>query len=85
MARNLTIAVLQARAAADPAANLAHALAQIEQAAAAGAKLVVTGELFRTPYFCQREDHARFALAESIPGPTTEALAAAARRLKVVV
>ena len=85
MARNLTIAVLQARAAADPAANLAHALAQIEQAAAAGARLVVTGELFRTPYFCQREDHARFALAESIPGPTTEALAAAARRLKVVV
>ncbi len=36
-------------------------------------------ELFQTQYFCQREDHSLFDLAEPIPGPTTEKLAAAAQ------
>ena len=42
-------------------------------------------ELFRSRYFCQREDHAAFDLAESVPGPTTEALATAAKKLGAVV
>ena len=42
-------------------------------------------ELFRTPYLCQREDHALFNLAESIPGPSTEALSAVAKKAGVVV
>ncbi len=85
MARIVTIALLQARAAADPDENFARALRQIEAAAARGANLAVTGELFRSRYFCQKEDHDRFALAEPIPGPSTEALAAAARRLGIVI
>ncbi|MGH9480505.1 MAG: carbon-nitrogen hydrolase [Terriglobales bacterium] len=85
MARETVVAVLQARVEEAPGANLARTLAQIERAAAQGAQLVVTPELFLTPYFCQREDHARFALAEPIPGPTTAALGAAARRLGVVI
>jgi N-carbamoylputrescine amidase len=70
----------------DPAANLARAIAGIEDAASRGAELVSTQELFRTPYFCQAEDSARFDLAETIPGPTTEALAkvAAARGITIV-
>jgi N-carbamoylputrescine amidase len=70
----------------DPAANVARAIAGIEDAAARGAELVVTQELFRTPYFCQAEEQTRFDLAESVPGPTTEALAkvAAARGVTVV-
>jgi N-carbamoylputrescine amidase len=70
----------------DPAANLARAIAGIEDAAARGAELIVTQELFRTPYFCQAEDSARFDLAEPVPGPTTEALAkvAAARGVTIV-
>ena len=42
-------------------------------------------ELFRTEYFCQVEEAARFDLAEPIPGPTTEALARVAREAGMVV
>jgi N-carbamoylputrescine amidase len=85
MSRPLTIAVLQARARPSREENLAAAVRQIEEAAAAGAGLVCTQELFGSAYFCQSENHDRFALAEPVPGPTTEALGAAARRLGLVV
>src|SRR5579864_4541447 len=61
------------------------ALAHIRQAAAAGANVVCLPELFRSQYFCQREDVTRFDLAEAIPGPSTERLARAARETGVVV
>lgn len=85
MPRIVPIALLQASASAAPADNLARTLAQIEAAAARGAKLICTQELFRSRYFCQREDHANFSLAEPIPGPTSAALQAVAQRLGVVV
>ncbi|MGH9475727.1 MAG: carbon-nitrogen hydrolase [Terriglobales bacterium] len=85
MSRIVHIALLQARAASDAADNLARTLHGIKQAADAGADIVCTQELFRTPYLCQVEDAGRFAHAEPIPGPSTEALAAAARRASVVV
>jgi N-carbamoylputrescine amidase len=69
----------------DPGANLARAIAGIEDAAARGAELVCLQELFRTPYFCQSEDQDRFDLAEPVPGPTTEALAKVAAARGVVV
>ena len=46
----------------------------MRQAAERGAQVACLPELFRTQYFCQVEDAARFDLAEPIPGPTTEAL-----------
>ncbi len=82
----LRVGLVQMRCSADADENLAKALAGIEDAAARGARLVVLQELFRTPYFCQAEEQTRFDLAESIPGPTTEAVAkvAAARGVSVV-
>ena len=50
-----------------------------------GAQVACLPELFRTQYFCQVEDAARFDLAEPIPGPTTEALAEVARETAMVV
>jgi len=79
------IGLIQMRVGGDPAANLGRALDLIGAAAGRGAALVCLPELFRTPYFCQREDAALFDLAEPIPGPTTLALAAAAQRHQVVV
>lgn len=77
MAAVLTrVALVQMSMTADPAANLDKAVERIRDAARDGAKLVCLPELFRSQYFCQREDHALFALAESIPGPSTERLAA---------
>ena len=51
----------------DAEANLEKALARIRQAAAAGAQITCLPELFRTPYFCQRQDPAVFDLAQPIP------------------
>src|SRR5207344_2688270 len=61
------------------------AIAGIREAARRGAQVVCLPELFRTQYFCQREDAALFDLAEAVPGPTTEALGPIARELGVVV
>lgn len=80
-----TIGLIQRPASADPGANLEATLAAVGRAADAGAQVICTQELFLTEYFCQTEDHDRFALAEPIPGPTTEALAAVAREREVVV
>ncbi len=79
------IALAQMRVQPDAAANLQAALRALEQAAAQGARLVCLPELFRTPYFCQTQDSANFALAESIPSPTIDAIAVAARRHALVV
>jgi len=79
------IGLVQMRMGEDPAENLARAIGRIGEAAGRGAALVCLPELFRTPYFCQREDAALFDLAEPIPGPTTSAVAEAARRHGVVV
>jgi N-carbamoylputrescine amidase len=69
----------------DPARNLATAIAHIRTAARRGARIVCLPELFRSHYFCQAEDHAHFALAEPVPGPTTAALGELARELGVVI
>jgi N-carbamoylputrescine amidase len=69
----------------DPDDNIAKAMAGIEQAAGLGAQIVCLQELFRSQYFCQTEDHANFALAESIPGPSTERLGKVAARHGVVI
>ncbi|HOD82216.1 MAG: N-carbamoyl-D-amino acid hydrolase [Planctomycetes bacterium ADurb.Bin126] len=69
----------------DPQANLDKAADKIRQAAARGAQVICLPELFRSPYFCQREDAALFDLAEPIPGPSTERLAPLASSLGVVL
>ena len=69
----------------EPADNLAKALDRVAEAAHKGADVVCLPELFQTQYFCQREDAALFDLAEPIPGATTEKLASAARKNKVVL
>ena len=57
----------------------------LEQAAARSARILCTQELFRSPYFCQSEDYRCFELAETIPGPTSDALAKLARKHRVVI
>ena len=79
------IALLQQASQADPAANLERTLARTREAAAAGARLVCTPELFRSRYFCQSEEAAAFDLAEPVPGPSTEALSRVARECEIVL
>lgn len=73
------IAVVQMSMGSEPDGNLEKAVGRIREAARRKADLVVLPELFRSQYFCQREDHSLFDLAEPIPGPTVERLCAEAR------
>ena len=81
----LVVACVQHACTDDSAANLAASEAGIRAAAAQGARLVLLQELHRTPYFCQVEDPALCDLAEPIPGPSSDFLAALARELGVVI
>ena len=74
------IALVQMQCGPEPAANQQKAIARIREAAKQGAQIVCLPELFRSQYFCQAEDHANFALAEEIPGPTTAELSTITRR-----
>jgi N-carbamoylputrescine amidase len=69
----------------DPNQNLAKAEWRIREAAGRGAQIVCLQELFRSQYFCREERADLFALAEPVPGPTTETLAALARELDVAI
>ena len=83
--KNLTIALVQMACGADSNENVSSAVAKVEEAARRGAKVVCLPELFRSQYFCQMEDAALFDLAESIPGPSTEALSKVAGQFNVVM
>jgi N-carbamoylputrescine amidase len=80
-----TVGLVQMRCSTDPDANLRRACEGLRDAAGRGAQVACLPELFRTQYFCQVEDPARFDLAEPIPGPTTDSLAAVARETAMVV
>lgn len=65
--------------------NLETSFAGVREAARQGAKLVLLQELHTGVYFCQTEDTARFDQAETIPGPSSEALGQLARELGIVI
>src|SRR3569833_3101119 len=79
------VALIQMACAPSTEQNLDHACDLIRQAANEGAQLICLPELFRAQYFCQREDHALFALAESIPGASTARLAEIVRTEKITL
>jgi N-carbamoylputrescine amidase len=83
--KNFRVGLVQMRMSRDPAENTRVAVQRIRDAAAKGAEVICLPELYRSPYFCQREDAGLFDLAESLPGPSTEALGAAAREAGVAV
>jgi N-carbamoylputrescine amidase len=87
MARSpaLPVALIQTSCGADPARNVRTAIDQIARAARGGAKLICLPELFRSLYFCQKQDYKCFQLAEPIPGPTTQLLSTAAKKHKITL
>ena len=70
----------------DEGTNIAAVAALVEQAAAAGAEVVLPPELLSGPYFCKVEDEALFALARPMAEhPSVMAMQALAARLKVAI
>jgi N-carbamoylputrescine amidase len=84
-ADKFTVGLIQMSCGLDPNENLEKAKWRIREAAGRGAQIICLQELFRSRYFCREENAELFALAESIPGPSTEALGKLARELGVVV
>jgi N-carbamoylputrescine amidase len=79
------VGLVQMAMSARPEDNVEAACGKVREAAEAGAEVVCLPELYRSPYFCQKEDAALFELAEPVPGPSTEALGRAAKGAGVAV
>ena len=79
------VGLVQMSCAVDPHENLEKAKWKIREAAGQGAQIVCLQELFRSQYFCREENADLFALAETVPGPTTNVLAPIARELGIVI
>jgi N-carbamoylputrescine amidase len=84
-ASKFTVGLVQMSASPDTYDNLQRAVSFVEQAARLGARVICLPELFRSQYFCQKEDVALFDLGEPVPGPSTEALGKVARRRKIAI
>jgi N-carbamoylputrescine amidase len=85
MSDKFNVGLIQMHCWPEPDDNVARAVTQVREAAKRGAEVICLPELFKTQYFCQREEHSFFDLAEPIPGPTTNIFADLARELKVAV
>lgn len=85
MKKHFTLGLLQMRYHGTPEAQLARAVAMLEEAASKGVKLAVMPELFRTDYFCQKLDMENFNLAEAVDGETTQALQKVAKKAGMVI
>src|SRR5262245_33833335 len=85
MAKSFQVGLVQMAMSRDAAENVERAVKGVRDAAQKGAEVVCLPEMYRTPYFCQREDAALFDLAETVPGPSTEAFQKAAKDAGVAV
>jgi N-carbamoylputrescine amidase len=81
----IQVALTQMGCREDPRRNRARQARLLERAGTMGAQIACTQELFASQYFCQVEDHRFFSLAETIPGPSTEALSKIARKHEMVI
>jgi len=82
---NVRLALVQMQDAGSTDACIEAATGWTVRAAERGAQIVCLQELFNGPYPCQSEDHRMFDLAETIPGPSVDALAEVAAAREVVV
>ena len=79
------VGLVQMHCSPEPDDNLERAVTHVRNAARSGAEVICLPELFKTQYFCQREEHSFFDLAEPIPGPTTARFSELARELHVTL
>ena len=85
MKNKFTIAGIQLSFSAKPEENEKKTLNWVKKAAKQGAQIICLPELYRTQYFCQKEDFSLFDLAEAIPGPSTKTFQKAAKENKAAI
>ena len=81
----LKLGLVQMSCTANKGENLQKAISGVEHAATNGAQIVCLQELFTSLYFCDEENYENFKLAESVPGPSTDALSKVAVKNSVVI
>lgn len=80
-----TIGLIQMQVSPLPAENMKRGEHFVREAASKGAQVICLPELYRSQYFCQKEDIELFDLAETIPGPSTEFFGKLAAELGVSI
>ena len=83
--RRPRVAAIQMKCRHSMSVNVDYAIQEIAAAASEGANVIVLQEMFAHVYPCQSEDHRHFDFAQTIPGPISEQLQAAAKMHKVVI
>ncbi|MBL8175997.1 MAG: carbon-nitrogen hydrolase [Bryobacterales bacterium] len=83
--RKFRIGLVQMSCSTNPEENLVKAEQKVREAAAQSAQVICLQELFRSQYFCREENAELFALAETIPGPSTYRMSQLAKELGVVI
>lgn len=83
--KNFVVGLVQMQVSPDPNDNMKKAASMVKDAAKKGAQVICLPELYRSQYFCQKEDVELFKLAETIPGPSTELFTSLAKKLKVAI
>lgn len=81
----VAVGLVQSRVKTSKTEAVECAIEGIRDVARRGAEVICLPELFATPYFCQEQDPAHFALAEPLDGPTLRAIAEEAKGLRVTV
>lgn len=82
----MKIALIQQKASHDINSNIDKGIASLKKAAFSGVNIVCFAELAFTPFYPQTPAGENiFDLAEPIPGPTTDAFAALAKELGIVI
>jgi len=85
MEQKIKIGLVQMSCTSDKQANLQKAITKVRETAAKGAQIICLQELFTSLYFCDVESYDNFALAESVPGPSSDELSVLAKELNVVI
>ncbi len=82
---NFKVGLLQLAYTNDYDFNTKKTVEWVAKATKQGAEVICLPELYRTPYFCQKEDVNLFELAETIPGPSSIAFKQAAKENNVAI
>ena len=85
MAKKTTIGLIQTKVFDNQNKNIENSIIKIKEAAKKKAKIICLPELFLSPYFCQSENHAKFKLAEKIPGRLSDIYCKLAKELSVIL
>ncbi|MBL8291888.1 MAG: carbon-nitrogen hydrolase [Bryobacterales bacterium] len=79
------VGLIQMSCSTNPEENTEKAVARLREAARSGAQVVCLQELYRSQYFCRDEHPDLFDLAETVPGPSTEAFSTIAAENRIVI